>query len=512
MRGDWAVVRCGAVYSENAKGIKIEDCSFSNIGSNAVFMYGYNSENMIKGSHFIDVGSTAIQIVGSPSAVDEPSFWEHGHYPNLPVHLTGITNPNHVGPVSEDYPRDIDIKDCYFNNLGIYEKQSAGINMSVCSRVSIIGNTIHKSARSNINVNDGSFGGHEIAHNDIFDAQRETLDHGPFNSWGRDRFWSVPEYNAAGEHGEIIRNYTNDGKNFYDTALLDAYQTTCIHDNRFHHAKGAPHSWGIDLDDGSSNYEIYNNLCLGMGIKLREGFNRKVYNNIIIDGKMEIHVSYAMARDEIFSNIIVGASPWNFIAVDSERYKKTQYAVDKNWYYNFGSAIDFPEWFNQCDASQLTDIGAVVNIDPQFKNPHNNDYNVNNADVAHLVGFTNFSMDNFGNNMANSPIYAKTAADIAEEKPVTAEWKGAVISEITEAIISATASSGRQGVYLEDVPTNSIAYSIGFRKRDVVKEINKKPINGINEFLQALTGTENKTVDFKIHRQNLLAKHSLTML
>jgi hypothetical protein len=34
------------------------------------------------------------------------------------------------------------------------------------------------------------------------------------------------------------------------------------------------------LDDGSSNYQIYNNLCLNGGIKLREGFYRTVENNI----------------------------------------------------------------------------------------------------------------------------------------------------------------------------------------------------------------------------------------
>ena len=39
----------------------------------------------------------------------------------------------------------------------------------------------------------------------------------------------------------------------------------------------------IDLDDGSSNYHIYNNICLNGGLKLREGFYRTVENNIIIN-------------------------------------------------------------------------------------------------------------------------------------------------------------------------------------------------------------------------------------
>jgi len=34
----------------------------------------------------------------------------------------------------------------------------------------------------------------------------------------------------------------------------------------------------IDLDDGSSNYEIEDNVSLGSTLKLREGFYRKVRN------------------------------------------------------------------------------------------------------------------------------------------------------------------------------------------------------------------------------------------
>ncbi|MCO5240744.1 MAG: hypothetical protein M9904_11895 [Chitinophagaceae bacterium] len=38
--------------------------------------------------------------------------------------------------------------------------------------------------------------------------------------------------------------------------LLDAQKQTIIRNNRFR----CDHGWDIDLDDGSSNYHIYNNL------------------------------------------------------------------------------------------------------------------------------------------------------------------------------------------------------------------------------------------------------------
>lgn len=47
-------------------------------------------------------------------------------------------------------------------------------------------------------INDGFCGGHFVEHNYIYDCVKETKDHGPFNSWGRERFWSElfnhPEY------------------------------------------------------------------------------------------------------------------------------------------------------------------------------------------------------------------------------------------------------------------------------------------------------------------------------
>jgi hypothetical protein len=53
--------------------------------------------------------------------------------------------------------------------------------------------------------------------------------------------------------------------------LLDAQQTTIIRNNRFR----CDHGWDVDLDDGSSNYHIYNNVMLNGGLKFREGFKRK---------------------------------------------------------------------------------------------------------------------------------------------------------------------------------------------------------------------------------------------
>ncbi|SPZ83977.1 Uncharacterised protein [Sphingobacterium multivorum] len=83
--------------------------------------------------------------------------------------------------------------------------------------------------------------------------------------------------------------------------LLDAVKTTKIHDNRFR----CDHGWDIDLDDGSSNYEIYNNLCLSGGLKLREVFYRKVYNNVMINNGFHPHVWFQHSHDVFRNNIVM---------------------------------------------------------------------------------------------------------------------------------------------------------------------------------------------------------------
>lgn len=505
MRGDWCVVRAGAVYMENARNIQVVNSNFNHMGGNGIFMYGYNDSHIVDNNEFIDIGATAVQVVGDPKSAYEASFWEHALYPDLQVHKTSVDFPEKVGPATEDYPRDIEITNNHMENLGIFEKQSCGVNLSVSSRIKILHNTIHKSARSCINVNDGTFGGHEIAYNDVYNAQLETTDHGPFNSWGRDRFWSVPKYNASGESGDLIRNYEKDAK-VYDLALIDAYQTNKIHDNRFQHDSDAPHTWGIDLDDGSSNYEIYNNLCLGLGIKLREGFDRKVYNNIILDGQFQIHVSYKEAGDEIYSNIVANTTPYGFAVVDENRFKQAEYAVDKNWYYDFGAKINLPSWYHVNKAQNDYDKNALIDVNPEFKNARSNDYTVLNEEGMEQVGFENFAMDQFGKPgcPCKAPIYAKIdsgsgGSDILQRE----EWKGATVTGIDDNIISSTASDDYKGIYFEEVPEGSEAYALGYRKRDIVKSVNGAALSDKKSFFSELKKIEsNALVILDIHRTN----------
>lgn len=460
LRGDWRVQTTGAVRLENTLRCAIEDCDFCEIGGTAVFMYGKNALDAVRGCSMWSLGASGIQVAGKHSAVRQPSYWENAL--GLPVHATSVDEPDLSGPADDNYPRDIEISRCRIEEIGIFEKQSSGVNISAAARVRIRECTIYGSARSCVNINDGCFGGHELCYCDIGGAQRETTDHGPFNSWGRDRFWSVPRFNASGENGGVIRNY-----NSRDIAMLDCVEMTRIHHNRFTHDPSRGHSWGIDLDDGSSNYDIYDNIVIGTGIKLREGFGRRVRNNVVVGGSIEIHVPYEGARDRIWCNVICSERPWGFAAVDEARLRATDDYIDRNVYV--GCAV--PELLTRCGCERASlkldggdDVrGALMRGDFAA------------AEGLCGTGFVPFALDSCGcGGGIAEPRAAAVGASVDGDE--TLEWLGATVSRVDDSAMSAAAVGDKSGLLLRDVPEESEAYRLGLRRFDIVTERGGTPL------------------------------------
>ena len=74
----------------------------------------------------------------------------------------------------------------------------------------------------------------------------------PSIHWGRDRYW---------RHDQKSSQAAVDVEP--DLLFLDAVKTTIMRESRWR----CDHGWDIDLDDGSSNYDIYNNLLVNCGLK-----------------------------------------------------------------------------------------------------------------------------------------------------------------------------------------------------------------------------------------------------
>jgi len=276
LRSDWSIYHGGAVRFAGAEDCALEDCEFDQVGGNAVFASGYNRRVVVRGTHIHGAGASGVCFVGDPGCVRGPLFERRQTQSYRDVDRT-------PGPKTEDFPADCVVEGCLIHNIGVVEKQAAGVQISMSRGITVRHCSIYDVGRAGINISEGTFGGHLIEFCDVFDTVRETDDHGSFNSWGRDRF-----YELEGAPQEELA----------DLALLDAGKTV-IRNSRWRGDLG----WDVDLDDGSSNYEIYNNLFLRGGPKLREGFHRRVYNNIGINCAFHPHVWYEDSRDVVTGNV-----------------------------------------------------------------------------------------------------------------------------------------------------------------------------------------------------------------
>lgn len=198
-------------------------------------------------------------------------------------------------------------------------------------------------------------------------------------------------------------------------------KTVIIRNNRFRDNNG----WGIDLDDGSSNYHIYDNLCIGISIKLREGDYRVVENNIFVNGcnPPGFHIGYEFNHDIFKRNIIV---------MDS-RYEKSEIDINFEKGVSHGSIYEIigppakGPWFHELDNNLFfNDIGKFLirvhfrplgsqtrdlNLkewnrmgfdihsiygDPMFMNPLENDYRLKPESPAYRLGFKDIDMSQYG--------------------------------------------------------------------------------------------------------------------
>jgi hypothetical protein len=302
------------------------------------------------------------------------------------------------------------------HNLGYYGKQVAGVYLSRAKRITVGHNLIYDIPRAAICIGDGTWGGHIVEFNHTYNTCRETGDHGPFNAWGRERYWSLLQ-----SHPYKTKYLAEQSVEAGDV-LFDAMEPVIIRNNFFEDKKG----WGLDLDDGASNYEIYNNICIGISMKLREGAYRNIYNNIWVNGANSpcFHVGNELNHDRYHHNITVMSVakmiPEKDLNFDMDKSKGEVYTliappakgpwleyIDYNLFYsgtgkflvcvyqlrtdpNAKLNLSLPEW-----QKMGFDMNSVF-ADPLFVDPAKNNYNVKPESPALKLGFKNFEMGKWG--------------------------------------------------------------------------------------------------------------------
>lgn len=452
LRGDWGMVRKGAIFMQNAEDIIIRNCQFNELGGNAVTVSGYNRGHRIENCDFTGIGATGVLVFGCMSAVRDPSTWDGDN------HKTSISDFT-PGAKSEDYPREIKIADNYFYDVGVWEKQGAAVCLSISQDIRVCRNTAHKCARAGINICDGTFGGHLIEANDLFDCVTETSDHGPINAWGRDRFWSLTQFDTMGKYGKDKRPF----------ALLDAVKTTVIRKNRIY----ANYGFGIDLDDGASNYEVSYNLCIGVGIKLREGFDRRVYNNLLIGSAFDVHVSFSQNHDLVYTNIVCNRNICTIIGID----KDAATFFSNNLYWNMGG-----------DIRGLPDGDyKSVTADPMFRDFTAGDYTLLPESPAIAQGFMPFTVDDAAFGRADKPSPPRFIyADMIESDQSTRYHDVLLINIYNDGIMSVSGLPDKQGVYIAERDVLGLFCGLGLPigAGDVIRKIGGVIIGNTDDFIR----------------------------
>lgn len=358
LRSDWKFYRVGAVTVENARDVRVADSEFTQLGGHAVVVSGRAERVAVVANHVHAIGGSALAFVGRPEAVRSPLFEYHEQ-----LDLAAIDR--RPGPKSQAYPKDSSAEDNLIHEIGLIDKQAAGVQIEMAARITVDHDSIYRMPRAGINIGDGAWGGHRITNNDVFDTVLETGDHGAFNSWGRDRYWHP-------DRAEMGRRLAAEPS----LALLDAVEPIVMKRNRFR----CDHGWDVDLDDGASHYVIEDNLLLAGGLKLREGFKRIVRNNILVNGSFHPHVWFADGGDVFESNLVMGPHQ----PVDIKRWGRS---VNRNLFVA------------QADLSQApangTDADSAAG-DPRFADPAKGDYTVTNTALAAKVAFASFPMSDFG--------------------------------------------------------------------------------------------------------------------
>jgi membrane-associated protease RseP (regulator of RpoE activity) len=487
VRSDWTTYRGGALFLNGTEDCTIEDCLIDQVGGNAVFVNNYNRRVTVRGCNIAKAGANGVAFVGDRAAARVPRDWND--------HSQSLAKLDRTpGPKTSNYPADCLVDDCLIYLSGRVEKQTAPVQIELAQGITVRHCSLYDVPRAGINIGDGCWGGHVIEFCDIFDTVKETGDHGSFNSWGRDRFWGL---------GGLDLNDDKSWEANKEVVLLDAVKTTILRNNRWR----CDHGWDIDLDDGSSSYHLYNNLCLNGGIKNREGFYRVVENNIIVNSGFHPHVWYKHSEDVVRRNIM-----WSDHYLPAGGMPATPWGkeMDNNLVHRAG--VTKPEAATKLAEQSQRDVHSLV-ADAMFMDAANGDFRVQDGSPALKLGFVNFPMDQFGvqkpelKAIARTPEIPKSANSGASAKKQPTinrhsyAWQARIRNISGLGDRSAYGLPDESGVLILNVPATSPIAKAGLQKDDVIVACNGKPVRTMNDLQRLRDKAAGKKLSITITRK-----------
>jgi hypothetical protein len=472
LRSDWEIYRGGAVFVTGAEDCNIQNSFFDQLGGAGVFVNGYNRRVNVTSNKFIDTGSSAILFIGDVAAVRNPLIG----YGTASIDVASLDKT--PGPQTPDYPAECSASDNLIHDIGDPEKQVAGVGIDMAQDITVTHNSIYSVPRAGINVGDGCWGGHVISYNDVFATVLETGDHGAYNSWGRDRYW---QNNTQAIESRVAQDA--------NLPFLDAVKPITLANNRWRCDRG----WDVDLDDGSTNYVITNNVFLAGGLKFREGYSRTGDNNVFGGNSgLSVHVWPTGSGDVFTHNVFGGYSP-----VSPDAWGKE---LDYN-FFTSASALSAAHGYG-VDAHSASGT-------PGFVDATNGNYQLTSASPALALGIKSIPADAYGvvslslRAQAQTPFFgAGTGTATSTRDPTPETWRGAQVENLIGLDEqSATGIGADVGVFVVSVPAQSQAATDTLQALDVILALNGQNVTSLTDLntLYAAT-TSGAKIALGVHR------------
>ena len=343
-----------AVYMTNSSGITVSGNTFTNVAK-GVYLDDQTFNNTITQNNFSNIWSAAIDV--TPTS-----------YQNT------ITN------------NTIDKSGTVFREGGAIQLTETWGNL-------ISNNLIQNVPRFGIEEQNYDptlkSGGNTIQYNQIFNSGQQTFDEGAIYAFSS----SDP---AA--LGDIIRY--NDIQN---TGGLGTTATGF--------KSGQYLSWGVYLDDYTSNAQVYGNFVSGTsqgGVMLHGGNNNQVYDNILVNNSIfgieVLEISKSMSGNSIYNNVIAIPADTGSPIVSLNPSFMPPSTVHNNIYVSPTGVS--PIVANQTYAQWRStggDVGSTVVTSAGFTNASAGDYSFAPGSIALVDGIPQLPWSSMGPSGAVSP-------------------------------------------------------------------------------------------------------------
>jgi predicted xylan-binding protein with Ca-dependent carbohydrate-binding module/copper-binding protein NosD len=239
--------------------------------------------------------------------------------------------------------------------------------------------------------------GNTISHNAITDTAYHGIDQNNYNTGGKTGGNTI-EYNVLKNTVQV----TDDGGAIYSFGKQAAGDT--IRYNYVDTTGGNP-SWGIYLDDYTSNDQVYSNFVTGArngGVMIHGGSNNQIHNNVLINsqtaGLMVMQIDddgIASTNNAIYQNLIQVPAQGPVTATDpvvpawfhNNVYVSSQ-GNGTEWGYDGGT---LSQWF-----AMGGDKGTVVTSSAGFTNAAARDYSFAPGSAALQQGLQQLPFSSMG--------------------------------------------------------------------------------------------------------------------